>query len=125
MPKLIATHEVDDVARGAAAEAVEPVGDPVDGHGRGRVVVERAARHEPFAPRVERHPGFGDDVGDRVPDPDLGDVDPWPRGGAHNSIPRSATAGAIAVAGMTTRCLLVSRSAAQAWTSWMNWRGSR
>ena len=67
-----ALDEVDDVAGGAAAEAVEPVRDPVDGHRRGGVVVERAAADPAVASRLQLHTGRCDDVLDRVAGPATG-----------------------------------------------------
>ena len=70
-----ALDEVDDVAAGAAPEAVEPVGHPVHRQRGCRVLVEGAAADEPVPARVQLDAGRGDDVGQRVPGSDGVDVD--------------------------------------------------
>ncbi len=62
--------EVDDVAGGAATEAVEPVRHPAHGQGRGGVVVEGAAPQVAATGGPQLDAGVGDDILDPVPGPD-------------------------------------------------------
>lgn len=83
---------VDDVAGGAAAEAVEPVRDAAHGQGGSSVVVERAAAHAGSSGGVQLDTGGGDDVLDAVPGPELVDIDPRRRPVAgHSSAPLLGT----------------------------------
>src|SRR5439155_21374888 len=63
-PLLDPHHEVDDIAVGAAAEAVETAGGRIDDERRHPVLVERAAAAEAATSRREVHVA-ADDVGER------------------------------------------------------------
>lgn len=81
---------VDDISRGAAAEAVEPVRDAAHGQGGGDVLVERAAPDEAVAARLQLDPGCGHHLVDRVRTAHLCDVDRTAREPPHGSITRPA-----------------------------------
>src|SRR5450756_592209 len=110
-----ADDELDDVAAGAAAEALEPFRHAAYGQGWRAVVVEWATAHVPLTAGVELDAGGRDDLLDGVRGPQRGDVDSVLAGGGHGSIPIPTQP----TSGVTATC----RSATSAAKRWADmWR---